>query len=96
MKKKYRLLYDGQEVESNDLRHLQRLAKGTECYYEIYEYKMFNPSPNTGKTKMNIMDIREAKRMAERGVSKSIIAAKFEISIDHLSRLLRQFVIDSF
>jgi len=96
MKKKYRLFYDGQEIESSDLRHLQRLAKGTECYYEIYEYKMFNPNGNAGKTKMNIMDMREAKRMAERGVSKNLIAAKYGISSDHLTRLLRQFVIDSF
>lgn len=82
---------DGKVLESSELKELKRLTKDTDHYYEIFKHVSSSMGKIPGRVRtFDIMDMRESAWMNERKVSLRIIAAKFEVGVDYMRKVLRQ------
>jgi len=89
MKVTYSLCFDGQVIESSSELELRRIARNTECYWEMYKHIV----PNTrggGNQKLTILDMREMYSMHEDGIDPKAIAREFCISLDYTKRIIKQ------
>ena len=90
MKPRYEFHCDGKVFESKDLHELRRMAEKTYLPYEIYAYYRASTTSSSGNLKMNIQDMKDAKRMIDRGYSRKIVAKKFGVSPDYLMKIIKQ------
>jgi hypothetical protein len=90
----YVLKIGDSKIDSTDLETLHRIAQNSDKYYEIYAcYKSQFPPPGyiDKSAKMNIQDIREAKKMISRGIRKDDIARRFNVTPAYITKAIRNF-----
>lgn len=87
-------LHLGDEKITGKLSELKGMAYGQPGYFEIY--KVLQSKMNIEKSEsrkvllMNIEDMREAKRLRERGYSYEVLCRKFRVGEEYMRRVLRQ------
>jgi hypothetical protein len=79
-------------IIAGSLQELHEIVKDIEGAYKIFVYYRANFDGYSGKVNLNIRDMREAKRMRERGVSYADIAKKFSTNPKTMSRLVRNMI----
>ena len=91
---KYILQLGGDEIESENLSELEEIRRNSTKHCNIFVC-ILSKFPEVGISdkveKMNILDIREARKMMVRGISKAEIASKFKVTPATLIKLLRNF-----
>lgn len=92
MKVRYELMYDGRKVESPDIEELNRIKKGLKTSYAIYKIipSKMDRIVTAKLVQLDIRDMREIARLSERGYKAQIIATKFGVSKDYITRILRK------
>ena len=90
MGKRYELRFDGKVIESESLHALKRIAKGTECYYEIYVYYCPKTKFTEGNQKINILDMREILKLHQQQKTILTISQKFGVTRKTILNILRQ------
>lgn len=85
---RYALHYTGM-VLIGDEPELRRLASRLTCYWELHVY-IFSSMRTEEKHRMNIVDMREALRLKERGYTNKSLAKKYHVCPDYMRRVLVQ------
>lgn len=85
---RYELRYNGKVIPGTE-DDLRRLAKTLTCYWELHAY-ISSSMRTEEKHKMNIVDMREALRLKERGYSNKSLAKKYHVCPDYMGRVLVQ------
>lgn len=68
---------------------LRRLAATLKCYWELHVY-ISSSMRTEEKHRMNIVDMREALRLKERGYTNKSLAKKYHVCPDYMGRVLVQ------
>lgn len=85
---RYELHYN-RKVIAGTPDELRRLAATLKCYWELHVY-ISSSMRTEEKHRMNIVDMREALRLKERGYTNKSLAKKYHVCPDYMGRVLVQ------
>lgn len=88
MKRCYELHYDG-KIITGTAKELRKLTETLKCYWELHLY-LPSSMRTEEKHRMNIVDMREALRLKERGYTNKSLAKKYHVCPDYMGRVLIQ------
>lgn len=88
MEPRYELHVDGQ-VFKGPLWRLKHMIDNTYLPYELYAYYRSKSRATCGNQKMNIEDMRDAKRLKDKGYDCETIARKFGVTKDQIWKVIR-------